>query len=53
MWPKEVGTDEVVSAVDEKLMNIPGEQGILFDGFPRTIHQARSRRIAQDDQAAA
>ena len=39
----ELVPDEVVSAmIDEKLMNIPREQGILFDGFPRTIHQARS-----------
>lgn len=38
----ELVPDEVVSAmIDEKLSNAPAEIGLLFDGFPRTIHQAK------------
>ncbi|MBI4659236.1 MAG: adenylate kinase [Verrucomicrobia bacterium] len=38
----ELVPDEVVGAmIDEKLRKSPNDQGLLFDGFPRTIHQAK------------
>ncbi|MBI2946425.1 MAG: adenylate kinase [Verrucomicrobia bacterium] len=38
----ELVPDEVVGAmVDEKLRKTPAANGLLFDGFPRTIHQAK------------
>jgi adenylate kinase len=38
----ELVPDEVVGAmIDEKLRKTPSAHGLLFDGFPRTIHQAK------------
>lgn len=38
----ELVPDEVVDAmVEEGLLKIPKTQGVLFDGFPRTLHQAK------------
>lgn len=42
MTQGELVPDEVVSAmIDEKLRKAPESAGFLFDGFPRTTHQAR------------
>ena len=30
----------VIDAADKMLIDIPNEKGIVFDGFPRTLHQA-------------
>lgn len=38
----ELAPDEVVDAmVEEWLQTVPAESGILFDGFPRTLEQAK------------
>ena len=38
----EMVPDEVVDAmIEERLRQLPGDQGVLFDGFPRTAYQAR------------
>lgn len=38
----ELVPDEVVAAmIEEKLLKIPRESGIVFDGFPRTVEQAK------------
>ncbi|XP_075591006.1 adenylate kinase-like [Dermatophagoides farinae] len=34
--------DLVIKMVEDELKNIPGSLGILFDGFPRTLNQAKA-----------
>ncbi len=36
-----VPDDVIVAMVEEKLASLPAETGVLFDGFPRTVPQAR------------
>jgi adenylate kinase len=39
----ELVSDEIVTQlIDEKLAALPSEQGVIFDGYPRTLAQAES-----------
>jgi adenylate kinase len=39
---KLVPDEVVIKIVDEKIAGIPADQGFLFDGFPRTLDQAKA-----------
>ena len=36
-----VDDEIIINLIDEKLKTLSSDEGILFDGFPRTLEQAR------------
>jgi adenylate kinase len=48
-----VPDDLIVAMVKDTLAGLPGEQGVVFDGFPRTVPQAEALDLALEELSRA